>query len=315
MAILLARGPIRITRIPFPFTRAWRWLAVLAALVGLCLPLPVPGGADGVLAQEEQLLDRIANERMIAFEQRLEDNINKELRRFLAPGQYVLSVRVIWDRSVIPPLGAPGLAPDKQKLPGFPIFVRTPGSPAEEKTPPFTRLVVKILIDEILPDYYERFLRKTVPIVARFVADRGDQLIVLKETFPELQRAGLPPPLSEQELMGRLPEALPPAAEPLPTGPPPTAPPVQEQLSPAQEARVAYGEGRYEDALRAVRRGFQTARSNEERALFLAMEGSVHYTMNNREQAKAAWQRALTYNPTDPEVLRVLEFLESRPRQ
>lgn len=279
---------------------------ILAAAFAFAVAL-TPSGAP---AQQENLLERISNERMIAFEQKLEDSLNRDLRRFLAPGQYVLSVRVIWDRSVIPPTEAPGLSPDKQKLPGFPIFVRSPDAPTDDKVPPFTRLVVKILLDEVLPEYYERFLRKIVPIVARFVAERGDQLIVLKETFPDLKREQLPPPLSEQDLMGQLPEPAPATAG---------APPVSEKLSPFQEARVAYDEGRYQDALRITRQGFQNARNNEERGLYMAMEGSILYTMNNRDQARAAWQRALTYNPADPEVRRVLDFLQSResgsPRQ
>jgi len=246
---------------------------------------------------------------MIAFERKLEQDINQELRRFLSPAQYVLSVRVIWDRNIIPPSAAPGLAPDKQKLPGFPIFVRSPGAPLEDKTPPFTRLTVKVLLDETLPEYYERFLRKIVPIVARFVAERGDQLVVLKETFPDLKREQVPAPLSERELMGRLPEPLPPSA-PAPA----SSEPVAERTGPAQEARVAYDEGRYEDALRIVRQAAQRARTNEERAQFLAMEGSILYSTNNRDQARAVWQRALTYNPGDQDVLRALEFLEARPK-
>lgn len=276
----------------------------LGALLGLLLAaLPMVGVADRAAAQEENLLERISNERMIAFEQKLEENLNREMRRFLAAGQYVLSVRVIWDRSVIPPIDAPGLAADKQKLPGFPIFVRSPDAPADDKTPPFTRLVIKVLIDETLPEYYERFLRKIVPIVARFIPERGDQLIVLKETFPDVKREQLPPPLSEQELLGNVPEPLPAPAE---------GSSAREQMSPLQEARVAYDEGRYQDALRSVRQGFQTARGNDERGLYMAMEGSIHYSMNNRDQARAAWQRALTFNPADPEVRRVLDFLQSR---
>ena len=286
-------------------------LAALLTLAALAAGIAWSGGSRA-FAQQENLLERISNERMIAFEQRVEADLNQELRRFLSPGQYVLSVRVIWDRNVIPPVEGPGLTPDKQKLPGFPIFVRQPGAPVDDKTPPFTRLVVKILIDETLPDYYERFLRKIVPIVARFIPERGDQLVVLKETFPEAQKAGLSPPLSEQDLMGRLPEPAPSAAPPRPGAP-------AERGGAVQEARIAYDEGRYDDALRVVRQGFQNARGNDERALYTAMEGSIHYTMNNREQAKAAWQRAMTYNPGDPEVRRALEFLESRqggsPRQ
>jgi hypothetical protein len=106
-------------------------LAALLALAALAAGIAWSGGSLA-FAQQENLLERISNERMIAFEQRLEADLNRELRRFLTPGQYVLSVRVIWDRSVIPPVEGPGLTPDKQKLPGFPIFVRQPGEQVDD---------------------------------------------------------------------------------------------------------------------------------------------------------------------------------------
>ncbi|MCZ6553987.1 MAG: hypothetical protein O7A67_09345 [SAR324 cluster bacterium] len=284
--------------------------AIRAGTRRLAIVLPAAAllictGGAATEAQQENLLDRISNERMIAFERRLEDDIGKALRRYLAPGQYVLSVRVIWNRNVIPPTVGPGLAQDKYKLPGFPIFVRSPGAPVDEKIPPFTRLVVKMLIDETLPEYYERFLRKIVPIVARFVPDRGDQLIILKETFPELQREALLPPLSEEELMRAVGEPLPPSA------PPPLRAPAP-RLSAVEEARLAYDEGRYDEALRVVRTAFQQSQNNRERAQYLGMEGSIHYTMNDTRRAQLAWQRALGYNPSNPEVQRVLEFLQGR---
>ena len=272
-------------------------LVVLSAIVALSA-ITVPGRAS---AQEENLLDRISNERMVAFEQRMEDEIDAALHRYLSAKQYVLSVRVIWDRSIIPAISGPGLQPSKQKLPGFPIFVRPPSSPVEDSAPSFTRLVVKILLDETLPEYYERFLRKIVPIVARFAASRGDQLIVLKETFPELSPAELPPTIPEKELMEQIGQPLAPPAEAPGSAPVPDA---------AEEARIAYQEGRYVDALRIVQAAFQRAVSNPERATFLSMEGSIFYSLDNHDAARASWQRALIYDPGNMEVHRVMNYLE-----
>ncbi|MDH4225658.1 MAG: hypothetical protein OEW12_08430, partial [Deltaproteobacteria bacterium] len=166
------------------------WLAVLTA-----------GPAQ---AQQENLLDRITNEKMVNFERRLEKDISAALDRYLARPQYVLSVRVIWDRNVLPVMESTALSPDKYKLPGFPIFVKSPSAMPEEGTPPFNRLVVKVLLDETLPEYYERFVRKLVPIVGRFVQSRGDQVVVLKETFPEAQKGKMASTLPEKELMDQL---------------------------------------------------------------------------------------------------------------
>jgi tetratricopeptide (TPR) repeat protein len=267
--------------------------------------------AGGAAAQSPNLLSQISNEKMAAFEDRLTQKINTELARYISRNQYVLTVKVIWNQEVVPMAQDPALSPDKQKLPGFPIYVRAPDSPAvEESTPPYTRLNVKVLLDETLPEYYERFVRKLIPIVARFDAARGDQVIVTKETFPYLKQEEQPPTLPEKELMQQLGEqpTLPAAAVP-----PPGAAPAPT-MSARDVAQVAFDEGRYQDALRAAQTGFQKAATNQERSLYLGIEGSVLYTLNNREGARAAWQRAATFDPANLEVQRMLNYLDQQQR-
>ena len=243
---------------------------------------------------------------MRTFEERLTTSINSALNRYVSHSQYVLSVKVIWNRDLIPVARTPGLAPNKQKLPGFPIFVNAPGAAVgDESAPPFVRMVVKVLIDETLPEYYERFIRKIVPVVARFDSARGDQVIVLKETFPVKQKEEEPPlTLPEKDLMEQL------RAEGAPVRPPP--PPAPAGVNPAQAARIAYEEARYSDALAIVQSAFQQATSNRQRSLFLGMEGSVLYTLKNREGAMASWRRSLTFDPTNLDVQRVVQFFEAK---
>jgi tetratricopeptide (TPR) repeat protein len=208
----------------------------------------------------------------------------------------------------------PALSPDKQKLPGFPIFVRAPDSPAvDDATPPYTRLNVKVLLDETLPEYYERFVRKLIPIVARFDAARGDQVVVTKETFPYLKPDEQPPTLPEKDLMNRLGEQppLPANAVPAPGAANVPAPPGQ---SPRDAAQIAFDEGRYPDALRIAQNAFQRATSNQERGLYLGIEGSILYTMNNRDGARSAWQRAFTFDPTNLDVNKMLNHLDVQQR-
>lgn len=274
-----------------------------------CLAVALACGAP-VWAQTENLLDRISNQRMLNFEGRLTDGINAALSRYVSHTQYVLSVKVIWNRDIIPAVQAPGLSPSRQKLPGFPIFVNSPGAGLEdETTPPFVRLVVKVLLDETLPEFYERFVRKVVPIVARFDAGRGDQVIVLKETFPvkPKEEGEAVPTLPEKELMEKLQET---AGQPLA---PPSA---QPQIAaaggdPAEAAQIAYEEGRFSDALRIVQTAFQRARNNQERSKFVGMEGSVLYTMQDKSAARASWQRALVFDPGNLEVQKVMRFFET----
>ncbi|HEX9843228.1 MAG TPA: tetratricopeptide repeat protein, partial [bacterium] len=158
--------------------------------------------------------------------------------------------------------------------------------------------------------------------------NRGDQVVVLKETFPVLTKEDeVPPTLPEQELMQQLGETQPPGQLP-PTLPVPQAGvPIivpqfgqsqgvftpQAATSPAEAAQVAYDEGRYPDALRIVQSGFQRATTNRERGYYLGMEGSIYYTQGNRDAAKASWRRAITYDPANLEVHEVLNYLESVP--
>jgi tetratricopeptide (TPR) repeat protein len=266
-------------------------------------------GLRPAAAQTENLLDRISNQRMRDFEERLTNNINGALNRYVSHSQYVLSVKVIWNRDIIPVAQTPGISPTKQKLPGFPIFVNAPGAATgDESAPPFVRMLVKVLIDETLPEYYERFIRKIVPVVARFDAARGDQVVVLKETFPvkNKEEDAPPPTIPEQELMrqlGQTPQALPPK------------PALRPRADPMQAARIAYEEGRYQDALGIVQSGFQSAKTDQERSVYLGMEGSVLYTMKNQEGAIASWKRSLKFDPANLDVQKVMRFFDNRANQ
>ena len=304
-------------------TRAtWRRLAAaLLTLAALAVTWRAPAHA-----QAENLLDRITNERMQSFEERLTRNINAALSQYISQSQYVLSVKVLWNQNILPAADNPSLAVNKQKLPGFPIFVRSPDAPnVDESTPPFVRMVVQVLLDETLPEYYERFTRKIVPIVARFDNNRGDQVIVVKETFPALPKGAQPSTLPEKELMEQLgerfPEALRPAQPQAPLVQPGMQPQVAVQaplgapergMSFEEQARVAFQEGRYTDALRTVQNGFQRATTNRERAQYLGMEGSIYFTLNNPEAALASWKRAVVFDPSNEEIHRVLNHLEAQ---
>lgn len=299
-------------------------LSAMCAVSWLALP-----GVD-VWAQSENLINRISNDRMAAYEEKLTRTINRAMQRYIHSGRYVLAVKVVWNPEVVPLIENPEVTPDRQKLPGFPIFVRSMEASANEddSAPPFNRLEVKVLLDETLPEYYERFARKLVPIVARFDFNRGDQVVVLKETFPVLPQDVEPPTLPEQELMEQLGQAPPPGqrpmAQPVPA-PGSYAMPQQFQprqqpgqpraVSPVQAAQTAYDEGRYNQALQLVQGAFQQATTPRERGYFLGMEGSIYFTMGNVQSARASWQRAVTFDPGNLEVQQAMNYLETQQQQ
>lgn len=301
--------------------------------LALVLGVAVPVLLSIAWGQSENLLDRISNKRMQAFEERLTGQINGALARYVTNRQYVLSVKIIWNRNVIPAVDSPELAPTRQKLPGIPIFVRAPDAPEmDEGAPPFVRMVVQVLLDETLPEYYERFVRKLIPIVARFDARRGDQVVVLKETFPALPEGEQPPTLPEKELMEQLGEQTPrqlpggglqppvPGMQPGMAFQPGIAlqPGIQQQpvagpraMSPVQAAQLAYDEKRYTDALRIIQNGFQQSTNNAQRSMYLGMEGSLFFTMKNKAAARASWKRAIVFDPGNVEIHRVLNYLDT----
>lgn len=307
----------------------WRGLKAIFATCAIALTLSVQAvGLGGIAAaQTENLLDRISNQRMQSFEERLTRVINAALGQYISQSQYVLSVKVLWNQNILPAVNTPGLAPDKQKLPGFPIFVRSPDAPnVDQSTPPFVRMIVQVLLDETLPEYYERFVRKIVPIVARFDNNRGDQVVVVKETFPALPKGVQPSTLPEKELMEQLgekfPEALRPAqpqvSQVLPSAALQPQLPLgrQEAAGPTasleEQVRIAFDESRYTDALRIVQTGFQTSTTNPRRAGFLGMEGSLYYVMDNHNAALASWKRAVVFDPSNRDIHQALNFLESQ---
>ena len=306
---------------PLAALRAWpprrargaAWPAFWAGAALVCLGATLLGGGTRVFGQQasQELLNRAANPKLQAYEDQLIQRINAELARYIGRNQYVLSVKVLWNPEIVPIVQNPALAQDKQKLPGFPIFVRAPDTPqVDESTPPFSRLTVRVLLDETLPEYYERFVRKLIPIVARFDSQRGDQVIVVKETFPFLNKDQQPPTLPEKELMDKLGPQPPGPAQPAAQAGSP--PPGQSTVSPREAAQIAFDEGRYPDALRAAQDGFQRATASQERAQYLAIEGSVLYAMNNRDAARSSWRRALTFDPTNTEVNRMLNLLDAQ---
>lgn len=293
-------------------------------LLGLAALSALPAGKG--YAQNENLMDRISNERMARFEENLTNAISGGLSRYISRAQYVLTVKVIWNPDIIPAVQAPGLSSTRQKLPGFPIFVASPGAEgAEESAPPFARMVVKVLLDETLPEYYERFVRKVVPIVARFEAARGDQVVVLKETFPVKSKEDgnlqMPPTLPEKELMKKLDpfsqQRMPPQ-RPVPLrgsgGQQRGRQKLVPRPDPIQAAQAAFDSGQFKEALGIVQQAFQQATTNQSRGLYLGMEGSIYFALKNKDSALVSWKRALTFDPTNLEVQRVVQFLEENKK-
>ena len=178
---------------------------VRMALIGAVLA--VFGGGYGLFpapaqAQSTRLLNRVLNQRIASFERKMTRDIDAALSKYLSPAQYVLAVNVVWDpgRPTVP--GEKTVTQEQHKLPGFPIFIHSQQCVISTGSSTATvRMEIQALIDESLPNYYERFFRKIIPIIARMDFGRGDKLEVQKENFPVLAKFRQMPVLPEEDLM------------------------------------------------------------------------------------------------------------------
>ena len=324
-----------------------------AALFGAALA--VFGGWWGLVpapaqAQSTRLLNRVLNQRIASFERKMTRDIDAALSKYLSPAQYVLAVNVVWDPGRPTVAGEKTVTQEQHKLPGFPIFINAQQCRiATGSTSATVRMEVETLIDESLPNYYERFFRKIIPIIARMDFERGDKLIVQKENFPVLAKFRQMPVLPEEDLMkkaekGSIPEKkaglpgdetlklpgigetpedpasrrentgrfLPPPLTRRPVRPAAPAPP-PPVLTIEESAQVAFDEGRLKDAERLLKSAFDRAPNNRVRSKYMGMLGSVYFSENDPEKAREAWERASALDPANSEVRTILNFLENPP--
>ncbi|MEE8433251.1 MAG: tetratricopeptide repeat protein [bacterium] len=149
------------------------------------------------------------NQRIASFERKMTRDIDAALSKYLSPAQYVLAVNVVWDPGRPTVAGEKTITQEQHKLPGFPIFINSQQCRiATGSTSATVRMEVEALIDESLPNYYERFFRKIIPIIARMDFERGDKLTVQKENFPVLAKFRQMPVLPEEDLMKKAKKAL-----------------------------------------------------------------------------------------------------------
>ena len=320
-------------------------LMARAALIGAVLA--VMGGGYGFFpapaqAQSTRLLNRVLNQRIASFERKMTRDIDAALSKYLSPAQYVLAVNVVWDPGRPTVAGEKTITQEQHKLPGFPIFIHSQQCLiATGSTSATVRMEIEALIDESLPNYYERFFRKIIPIIARMDFERGDKLTVQKENFPVLAKFRQMPVLPEEDLLKKarkasesekkkdlsgdetskrpgkpiLPGVRPPPEDPAArresTGRP-QPPPV---LTIEESAQVAFDEGRLKDAARLLKNAFDKAPNNRVRSRYMGMLGSVYYTENDLEKAREAWERAAALDPANSEVHTILNFLENPPKE
>ena len=301
------------------------------------------------MGQTANLLNRVLNERMIAYERQLAVDINQAVTNYLAPSQYVLAVNVLWHPGALPGVAQrPALSDERTKLPGFPIYIQPNQCDVlESGTAATVRVEVKVLLDETLPNYYEGFLHKVIPIVARLDFNRGDRVIVLKENFPMLSKfrkkaviepgalmkeaekakpAGKTPvlPSTSQQAAPAMPAFQPniivqpqiqaPAGTPG-SAPPVAAPPPGRPETPLEAARSAFESRKFPEALGIVDQSLREAKSGPERSLYLGMKGSIFYSMDDLDGARDAWEQAAEEDSTNREVRDILKFLKSQPEE
>ena len=275
---------------------------VLLTLLGAWLPAPLA-------AQGDNLLARVSDRRVAAFERQQTNRLQAAIEHYIPRDRFAVSVKVIWNPNVLPEQERQEtqVGPRGQKLPGFPLYVNPPDRSATDdsqgsftqRAPAFVRMVVYILLDSALPTYYDRFLENLVPVLARFDPSRGDKVDLKREQFPY--------PLARPPLLSTSPGT---AADSSQLGSASgIGAPTQDVRTVWLLAQVAFEDGRLGEALRITEEGFERAATHADRGRFLAMQGSIHFSLGNRQAARQAWQRAVSFDPNNLEAQRALEYL------
>lgn len=151
-----------------------------------------------VTAQQktENLAFKILEQKAAAYEKQLTESLQTSLARYIPSSRFHLSARIYWNPDQIDKIKLKNepLKKKENKLPGFPIYIRE-----EVKTLDYymgsgsvMRLRINVLLDENLPESYELFVKRFIPIQARFVAERGDHMVLSRIRFPEARDDAMP---------------------------------------------------------------------------------------------------------------------------
>jgi flagellar biosynthesis/type III secretory pathway M-ring protein FliF/YscJ len=142
------------------------------------------------------------------------------------------------------------------------------------------KMAINLLLDETVLPTVDIFLNEAVPLAINFDRKRGDTLAIIRKDFPERSDNSLSP----------------------------------EQRGALKDYRAkileAFQTGDYVAGLEWAAKGLKVAVKRSDKIFILKMKGSLHFLLEEKEEALEMWQHVQRLDPKDEEVSQMLENLE-----
>ncbi len=153
----------------------------------------------------------------------------------------------------------------------------------QEDSPPSVsniKMEINLLLDDTVLPEIDDFLKEAVPLAVNFDESRGDILAIIRKAFPERSADSISP----------------------------------EQRTALKDYRVnileAFQTGDYVSGLEWAEKGLRVAVKRSDKIFILKMKGSLHFLLEEKEEALETWQHVQRLDPDDEEVRQMLNNLE-----
>ena len=142
------------------------------------------------------------------------------------------------------------------------------------------KMAINILLDDTVLPTVDTFLKEAVPLAINFDAERGDALKIIRKRFPERSVDSISP----------------------------------EQRTALKDYRLkileAFQTGDYVSGLEWAEKGLKVAVKRADKIFILKMKGSLHFLLEEKEEALEMWRHVQRLDPKDKEVRQMLNNLE-----
>lgn len=152
-----------------------------------------------------------------------------------------------------------------------------------ENAPPSAsniKMAINLLLDDTVLPSVDIFLKEAVPLAINFDAERGDVLGIIRKRFPERSVDSISP----------------------------------EQRTALKDYRLkileAFQTGDYVSGLEWAEKGLKAAVKRADKIFILKMKGSLHFLLEEKEEALEMWRHVQRLDPKDKEVRQMLNNLE-----
>ena len=152
-----------------------------------------------------------------------------------------------------------------------------------ENAPPSAsniKMAINLLLDDTVLPSVDTFLKEAVPLAINFDAKRGDSLAIIRKRFPERSTDSISP----------------------------------EQRTALKDYRLkileAFQTGDYVSGLEWAEKGLKAAVKRADKIFILKMKGSLHFLLEEKEEALEMWRHVQRLDPKDKEVRQMLNNLE-----